>query len=121
MAISEKKISQLQEQMKSLGINEEDLEEAFILSSGRGGQKLQKSYSAVHLKHIPSGIAVKVSKSRFREENRFFARRELCEKIQEKVYKKKTDKGKLAEKKRKQKNRRKRRRKIQDASAEDTK
>ncbi len=85
MDISEKKQLQLQKVMKRLGINEEDLIEKFILSPGKGGQKLQKTYSCVHLKHMPTKIIVKCSQDRQREANRYFARKRLCEKIKEYV------------------------------------
>lgn len=39
----------------------------------------------MQIKHIPSGISIKYGKSRSREENRFFALRELCVKLKEKV------------------------------------
>src|SRR6185436_10588305 len=44
---------------KTLGIHESDLIEKFILGSGKGGQKVNKTSSCVYLKHIPTGIEVK--------------------------------------------------------------
>lgn len=72
----------LKRRMEKLGIRKEDIIEKFILGSGRGGQKLNKTASCVYLRHIPTGIEVKVQKTRFRELNRFIARRILCEKIE---------------------------------------
>ncbi|MBN1914754.1 MAG: peptide chain release factor-like protein [Parachlamydiales bacterium] len=112
MPIRLEKEEELTQRMLSLGILEKDLEEQFILGSGRGGQKLQKSHSCVYLKHIPSGIEVKCHKERSREMNRFFARRELCDKIEESLLGRKSKKMLLQEKKRKQKKRRERRQKI---------
>ena len=43
-----------------LTLNEEDLEEKFIRGSGPGGQKINKTSSCVELKHIKSGIVIKV-------------------------------------------------------------
>ena len=43
-----------------LTLNEEDLEEKFIRGSGPGGQKINKTSSCVELKHIKTGIIVKV-------------------------------------------------------------
>lgn len=71
----------LAELMQQLGIKEDDLVEKFILGSGRGGQKIQKTSSCVYLKHIPSGIEIKCQRSRSREQNRAWARWELCERI----------------------------------------
>jgi protein subunit release factor B len=79
--ISDKKIEEIKLFLKKLTIQDSDLEEKFIIGSGRGGQNLQKTSSCVQLKHIPSGIQVRCSTSRQREENRWLARRLLCEKI----------------------------------------
>ncbi|SCA63377.1 Uncharacterized protein SCG7086_AQ_00030 [Chlamydiales bacterium SCGC AG-110-P3] len=69
--------------MNQLGIVEDDLVEKFILGSGRGGQKVQKTSSCVYLKHVPSGIEIKCQHTRSREQNRFLARWELCERIKQ--------------------------------------
>ena len=71
--------------MIDLGIKEEDLQEKFVLGSGKGGQKVNKSSTCVRLKHVPTEIEVKCQKERSREMNRFFARRILCEKIEDRV------------------------------------
>ncbi len=82
-AVTEKKNRQLKEKMEAFGIREEDFEEKFIRASGRGGQKLNKSSVAVYLKHIPTGIEVKCMKERSQSVNRFLARREVLERIEE--------------------------------------
>lgn len=69
----------LAERMARLGILEEDLEERFILGSGSGGQKINKTSSCVYLKHLPSGHEVSCQESRSREKNREIARTRLCE------------------------------------------
>ena len=69
----------LPERMLRLRILEEDLEERFILGSGSGGQKINKTSSCVYLKHLPSGHEVSCQESRSREKNREFARTRLCE------------------------------------------
>ena len=68
--------------MEHLQITEEDLVEKFILASGKGGQKINKTSSCVYLKHLPSKIEIKCQKERSRELNRFFARRELCDQFE---------------------------------------
>jgi len=111
MPVSKEKYLELRERMDKLGIKEKDLQEKFILASGRGGQKVQKTYSCVYLKHIPTGIIVKCQKDRSREMNRFIARRRLCERFEEKILKIQTEKQKLIEKIRRQKKRRTRKQK----------
>ena len=69
----------LQERMDRLGILEEDFEEQFVRSSGRGGQKLNKTSSCVSLLHKPTNTLVKCQKSRSQAMNRFYARRRLVE------------------------------------------
>ena len=99
----------LHRKMEELGIDEDDLLEKFILGSGSGGQKIQKTHSCVYIKHIPSGLEVKCQKERSRELNRYYARRELCEKIAKAIHKVKTEKEMAAAKIRRQKRRRSRR------------
>lgn len=79
--ISEKKMQAIQKRMLELGIDERDLSEKYTLGQGKGGQKAQKSYNSVFLKHIPTGCVTRSCASRSREENRFLARRILCDKI----------------------------------------
>lgn len=104
--MKQEKWDELYRKMEDLGIVEDDLIEKFILGSGRGGQKLQKTSSCVYLKHIPTGTEVKCQRERSREMNRFFARRELCEKIESEVLKVKTARIQEIEKKRRQKRKR---------------
>jgi protein subunit release factor B len=60
-----------------------DLIENFLKGSGPGGQKINKTSSAVQLKHIPTGIVVKYQDTRSREINRKMARRILQDRIEE--------------------------------------
>jgi protein subunit release factor B len=80
--VSEEKNRWLKERMEALGINEKDIEEKFVRSSGRGGQKVNKTSSCVYLKHIPTGIEVKCMEGRSQSLNRFLARRELVKRIE---------------------------------------
>ncbi len=98
----------LEDRMERLGIREEDLVEKFILGSGSGGQKINKTSSCVYLKHLPTGVEVKCQRERSREMNRFLARRELCEKIEERLFQEKSKKRQEFEKIRRQKQRRSR-------------
>jgi len=69
----------LAERMERLGILEEDLEERFVLGSGAGGQKINKTSSCVYLKHLPSAHEVSCQETRSREKNHELARTRLCE------------------------------------------
>ena len=75
----------LLERMARLGIKDSDLEERFVHSQGKGGQKVNKSATCVYLKHLPTGIEVKCQRERSQALNRFLARRILVEKLEEKL------------------------------------
>ncbi|MDI6801293.1 MAG: peptide chain release factor-like protein [Thermodesulfovibrionales bacterium] len=111
-AVSEEKNKWLREKMEVLGILEADLLEKFVRSSGKGGQKVNKTSTCVYLKHIPTGLEVKCMKDRSQSVNRFLARRELIERLEvlsgrtsdsnikrEKIRKQKTKRIKRAKKK----------------------
>ncbi|QVL54984.1 MAG: peptide chain release factor-like protein [Simkaniaceae bacterium] len=109
MPVSPEKKRALARRIEELGITDNDLTEKFILGSGKGGQKVNKTASCVYLKHLPTGIEVKCQQERSRELNRYLARRELCEKIAYEIHQEKTKKRKEMEKIRQQKKRRSRR------------
>jgi len=112
--VSKQKIEDLERRMERLEIRDGDIIEKFVLGSGPGGQKVNKTASCVYLKHRPTGIEVKCGRERSRELNRFLARRQLCELLEKELLGLKTPRDKKLEKLRKQKKRRKRRRKTQD-------
>lgn len=107
-AVSEEKNRWLKARMELLGVEEKDLEEQFVRSSGSGGQHVNKSASCVYLKHLPTGVEVKCMEARSQSLNRFLARRYLLEKV-EALSGAVTKKDLAAEKLRRQKARRKRR------------
>lgn len=111
MSLSKEKSEALMERMVHLGIREDDLIEKFILGSGKGGQKINKTSSCVYLKHLPTGIEVKCQRERSRELNRYYARQDLCERIEERISDAKSKKQQEIEKIRRQKRRRSRRQK----------
>jgi protein subunit release factor B len=106
--VSEEKNQRLKEKMEALGIREEDIEEKFVRSSGRGGQKVNKASTCVYLKHIPTGTEVKCMKERSQPLNRFLARRELVERIEKSLGQKTADNRKMEKIKRQKSRRRKR-------------
>lgn len=64
-------------------IPESEIIENFLKGSGPGGQKINKTSSAVQLKHIPTGIVVKYQDTRSRAQNRKVARKLLQDRLEE--------------------------------------
>ena len=106
--ISEKE-AQLLKRMAALGILEGDLQEWFIRGGGPGGQKTNKTSSTVCLRHTPTGLEVRCARERSQSLNRFLARRDLCDKIAEKIHGEKSRRQQEREKIRRQKRKRSRR------------
>jgi len=80
--VSDEKRRWLKERMEALKIDEKDIEEKFVRSSGAGGQKVNKTSSCVYLRHVPTGIEVKCMEERSQSLNRFLARRELVKRVE---------------------------------------
>jgi protein subunit release factor B len=68
-------------QRVAIELREEDIEEKFVRGSGPGGQKINKTASAVWLLHKPTGIHVKCQEQRNLDQNRKIARKWLLAKI----------------------------------------
>lgn len=107
--VTPQKDKNLKEKMEALNIREEDIEESFIRSSGRGGQKVNKTSSCVHLKHIPTGIEVKCQKERSQALNRYNARVILVKKIERMIKGAESEEIQRIEKIRRQKRKRSKR------------
>jgi protein subunit release factor B len=69
--------------LAALGMRSSDVEERFVLGSGHGGQKLQKTSSCVCLRHRPTGVEVRCQRERSQVANREQAWTELCGKLEE--------------------------------------
>ncbi len=110
--VSVEKEEALLQKMKELGVHEDDIDEKFIRSGGPGGQNVNKVATCVQLKHIPTGIIVKIQKDRSQGINRFLARRSLVSKIEEVLLGKSSAEQLKIKKIQKQKKRRKRRTKL---------
>jgi protein subunit release factor B len=82
-AVSTLKEKQLREKMEALNIREEEIEENFIRSGGKGGQHVNKTSTCVYLKHLPTGIEVKCQEERSQALNRYRARVILANKIEQ--------------------------------------
>jgi protein subunit release factor B len=80
-AIGQEKLAALAALLARAGVVDADLEERFVRASGPGGQKVNKTSSAVYLRHGPSGIEVKAQASRSQVQNRYAARKRLAERI----------------------------------------
>jgi protein subunit release factor B len=71
------------ERLARLGVREEDLEESFVHSGGKGGQNVNKVATCVVLVHRPTGIAIKCQRERTQGANRLIARKMLADRIDE--------------------------------------
>lgn len=111
-SVSREKEEALRKKMEELGIHENDIEEKFVRSSGRGGQKVNKTSTCVYLKHLPTGIEVKCQKERSQALNRFLARRILAGKIEKMILGKQSEEQQRIEKIRRQKRKRSKRAKL---------
>lgn len=107
MGPSKEKIFALEKRMSDLGIKKDDIEEKFIKSSGRGGQKINKTSSAVFLKHKITNLSVKCGKARSQSLNRFLALRRLVDMIETAMTGKNDSELERIEKFKKQKQKRK--------------
>ena len=110
--VSESKQQALQQRMLACQIQEQDLEERYVRSSGPGGQHVNKNATCVVLHHRPTGLQVKCQESRSQLLNRFYARRRLCELMEERTLGTISPEAKRLAKIKKQKDRRRRRRKT---------
>ena len=106
--VTERKLAELKQRMDRCGLSETDIEETFVRSRGAGGQKVNKSSTCAHLRHVPNGLIVKMQKSRSQRLNRYYARRRLCELLENKLLGKESSEAKTLSKIRKQKDRRRR-------------
>jgi len=102
---------------QELSVLPEDVEEQFVRGSGKGGQKINKTSSMVHLRHIPTGIEVRVQKHREQSKNRLSAWKLLILKIEELKREKKSQIAQKIFKIRKQKQRRSRKSKEKTLQA----
>lgn len=96
----------LARRIATLGIDLSLVEEQFVRASGPGGQKVNKTSSAVLLRYPPMELVVRGSRERSQAINRFLALRELVDRIEEIVSPETSERLKERERIRKRKKRR---------------
>ncbi len=62
--VSIEKEQQLKARMQKLGVDNKEIEESFVRSSGPGGQNVNKVSTCVLLVHRSTGLSVKCQKAR---------------------------------------------------------
>jgi len=107
--VSAAKADALAARMERLGIHEDDLEESFVRSGGKGGQNVNKVATCVVLVHRLTGTLVKCQRERSQALNRFHARRLLADKVERAILGKHSAAAERVAKLRRQKRRRSRR------------
>jgi protein subunit release factor B len=74
---------EFESRLAALGTSAADVDERFVLGSGRGGQKVQKTSSSVWLRHRPTSVEVRCQRERSQSVNRLLAWSELCAKLED--------------------------------------
>jgi protein subunit release factor B len=67
--------------LATLGLRDDEFDELFTHSGGRGGQNVNKTSTAVVLSHRPTGLQVRCEAERSQAANRALAREWLLDKI----------------------------------------
>ena len=69
------------ERLAALGVRDEDLEETFVHSGGKGGQNVNKVETAVRITHLPTNTVVACQVERSQGKNRDLAMKMLRSKL----------------------------------------
>jgi protein subunit release factor B len=80
--VSHDRLQELELRLAELGVRPEDLVERFSRAGGPGGQHVNRTASAVHLRHEPTGIEVRAEGERSQLRNRIAAREQLIQRIE---------------------------------------
>lgn len=81
-SVSKDRLQELDLRLAELGVRPEDLVERFTRASGPGGQHVNKTATAVQLKHLPSGLEVRAESERSQIRNRIAAREQLIARVE---------------------------------------
>lgn len=84
-AVTPAKAEELRGRIARLGLDLELVEEKAVKGGGKGGQKINKTASAVQLGYPPLGLFVRCQRERSRAVNRFLALRELVDRAELKL------------------------------------
>jgi protein subunit release factor B len=117
--VTTSKEQQLHRRMEECSLNESDFDEQFIRSGGPGGQHVNRTATCVYLKHQPTGLEVKMQQARSQGLNRYYARKRMCELLEEKQEGTKSKAQLAQEKIRKQKAKRRKRSKKKTNTSDD--
>ncbi len=107
--VSPGKAQALAERMEKLALREEDLEESFIRSGGKGGQNVNKVSTCVVLVHKPTRTTVKCQLERSQGMNRYRARQMLLDKLERQILGRQSDEEQRIAKIKRQKRKRSKR------------
>jgi protein subunit release factor B len=110
--ITPEKAAILAERLRKVGVREDDLDEQFVHSGGKGGQNVNKVATCVVLVHRPSGTSVKCQEARTQGMNRYWARQRLAEKLETALLGAESKREQESERIRRQKRRRSRKAKA---------
>ncbi|PWY72350.1 hypothetical protein BO70DRAFT_279587, partial [Aspergillus heteromorphus CBS 117.55] len=69
-----------------LKIEDADLIKSYLKGTGPGGQKINKTNSAVQLIHKPTGVVIKCQATRSRSQNEKTARQLLADKVEQHLH-----------------------------------
>lgn len=81
-ASGKERAARLAARLAALGVRESDLEETFVRAAGPGGQNVNKTATAVLLRHRPSGVQVRCQATRQQGLNRLRAREWLAARLE---------------------------------------
>ena len=107
--VSSDKANALRQRLAALRIQEEDLDESFVRSGGKGGQNVNKVATCVVLVHRPTGTSVKCQQERSQGLNRYLARKLLADRSEAARLGRQSQEQQESERIRRQKRRRSRR------------
>ncbi len=107
--VSSDKEAELVARLARVGVVEDDLHETFVRASGPGGQNVNKTSTAVQLRHLPSGIEVRSQEARSQGLNRYYARKKLAELLEARLLGERSAREQAIFKLRKQKRKRSKR------------